>query len=166
MGRCLSVILPPRVLGISRRASRNGSTDPITDNEDYKEESSMIQQVDSLRNASLDEGTDQPEIKVHKIEDLTMKHSTHLVILAPREVTCTFIPLSRRQASHMMCVTHPPSPTQSSHQLLSPRPPLTRPCPSLGLCVGDLPWMFTVVPDVTTSSGNNVVTVRDVLHIP
>ena len=71
MGSCLSVILPPRVLGISRRASRNGSTDPITDDEDNKEESSMIQQVNSLRNASLNEGTDLPEIKVHKIEDLT-----------------------------------------------------------------------------------------------
>ncbi|KAH9977499.1 caspase domain-containing protein [Russula compacta] len=72
MGTCLSALLPSRVHGISRRASRDGSTDRI-DDVDHKEESSTIQQIDSFRKASLKESTDLPEIEVREIEDSTTK---------------------------------------------------------------------------------------------
>jgi len=35
--------------------------------------------------------------------------------------------------------------------------------PSLALRVGDLPWLFTVLPDARHSPGNAFVTVQDVL---
>ena len=42
-------------------------------------------------------------------------------------------------------------------------PASTPPLPSLALCVGDLPWLFTVRPDASHAPENAVVTVRDVL---
>ncbi|KAH9977494.1 hypothetical protein BJV74DRAFT_781049 [Russula compacta] len=59
---------------------------------------------------------------------------------------------------------YPPS---QSNPVLSPAVLTTLasnpPLPHMGLRIGDLPWLFPVVPDVTNSPGNGVVTVRDVL---
>jgi hypothetical protein len=57
-------------------------------------------------------------------------------------------------------------PTQSNPRLslaILATPASSPPLPSLGLRVGDLPWMFTVFPDAALSPGKAYVTVHDVL---
>ena len=57
-------------------------------------------------------------------------------------------------------------PTQSSphlSQVILSTPASIPPLPSLGLRVGDLPWLFNVLPKVGLSPGNTYVTVQDVL---
>ena len=57
-------------------------------------------------------------------------------------------------------------PTQSNSHLspaILATPASSPPLPTLGLRVGDLPWLFNVIPDAGLSPGKAYVTVQDVL---
>ena len=57
-------------------------------------------------------------------------------------------------------------PTHSSphlSQVILATPASIPPLPSLGLRVGNLPWLFNVLPNIRLSPGNSYVTVQDVL---